>query len=80
MSSQNIKIDIPDELQQICKDMAKVARKHGLYKFNGVFRPNTGWAGDVSFTWEAGRHGEDSDSIRISSSFHVHTTVGGTKK
>jgi hypothetical protein len=73
------KIEIPEELQQICRDMAKVAQTHGLYEFSGKFRPKGSWGGDILFAWKAGRHEEDSDQIDITSSFFVHTRVGGKK-
>ena len=74
------KIDIPEELIEICRDMANVARKHGLIKFSGSFTPRTNWGGDISFGWEAGRHGEDGDEIKISSQFTVFTKVSGTQQ
>ena len=73
------KIEIPEELQQICRDMAKVAQTHGLCEFSGKFRPKGRWGGDISFSWKDGRHEEDSDQIDITSSFFVHTRVGWKK-
>lgn len=75
MSEQ--KIDIPENLIQVCRDIAKVARQNGLLRFNGSFSPRGGWGGDISFSWEAGRHGEESDEIKISSQFFVFTKVNG---
>ena len=69
------KIEIPEELQQICRDLAKVAQKHGLYSLKGDFNPNTNWGGDVHFRWSAGRHSEESNHISITSNFYVHTKI-----
>lgn len=71
----NNKIDIPENLQQICREMAEVAIKNNLHSFSGTFTPPFGWSGQISFNWTAGRHNEDSDSLNISSQFFVHTTV-----
>lgn len=70
------KINIPEELQQVCKDLAKVAQKHNLYELRGTFNPrDNSWSRDISFSWKAGRHNEDSDEIDITSSFYVHTRI-----
>ncbi len=71
------KIDIPEELIQVCRDMAKVARQHGLTECSGKFKPAGGWNGEVGFSWEAGRHGEDGDQIKVYSNFFLHTKVSG---
>ena len=72
------KIEIPEELQQICRDLATVAQKHGLHSLSGNFQPSTNWGGDIHFRWSAGRHGVESDEIGITSNFHVHTKVNRT--
>ena len=61
-------IEIPEGLQQICRDLATVAQKHGLRSLSGNFQPNTNWGGDIHFRWTAG----------ITSNFHVHTKVNRT--
>lgn len=71
------KIDIPDYIQDICRDFAKVAQKHKLLQFGGKFSQLGSWGGDISFSWEKGRHGEDSDQLQITSNFFVHTKVSG---
>lgn len=68
-------ITIPEELQQVCRELAEVAQRHGLYKLSGQFRGKGKWGGDVSFAWEAGRHNEDSDQLNITSTFNVWTQV-----
>lgn len=70
----NEKITIPEDVQQVCRDFAKVAIKHGLYKMSGNFSPS-GWGADVSFSWNSGRHNEDSDRLSINSTIYVHTNV-----
>lgn len=76
----NNKIDIPEDLQQVCRDLAKVAQKHGLYELSGRFQPRGEWSGEISFGWTSGRHNEDEDEIRISSQFNVFTRVSGSIK
>jgi len=72
---ENTEVNIPENIQEICRDFAEVAIKHGLYKFSGTFRPKEIWLADVSFNWEAGRHNEDSNQLKITSQFYVHTNV-----
>lgn len=79
MENEEQKIDIPEELQEICRDFGKIAQKHGLYRLNGTFRPRSKWGGDINFIWEAGRHNEDSNEIRISSTFNVFTKITDNK-
>lgn len=69
------KIDIPEDLQQICRDLAIVAQQHKLYRLSGTFSPPTHWGGQISFSWEDGRHGVKRNSISISSNFQVHTEI-----
>lgn len=69
------KITIPEDIQQICKDICAIASKKGLRTMSGSFDPPGSWGGKVSFNWEAGRHGEDSNQIQISSQFYIHTTI-----
>jgi hypothetical protein len=72
------KINIPEDLIQVCRDLAKVAKASGLHSLSGKFTPlHSSWGGDINFSWEAGRHGEDSDQIKITSSFFVFTHVIG---
>lgn len=75
-------VTIPENIQQICRNLAETARQNGLLKFSGRFTPDyeMGWGGEVSFAWEAGRHGESSNQIDITSTFYVHTKVHNPKK
>jgi hypothetical protein len=79
MSNQ---ITIPENIQNICREFAKVAQQYGLNKFSGKFTPddNLGWGGDVSFSWQQGRHGDDHDEIQIHSEYYVHTKVSASSK
>lgn len=78
---ENKKIEIPQDMVYICKELAKVARDKGLHSFSGTFTPDytNGWRGDISFKWEQGRHGEDSNEIKISSSAWVFTNLTDVK-
>lgn len=69
------KIDIPENLQEICRDLAKVAQKHKLYELTGKFRHQTNWGGEISFVWISGRHDEDNNKLSISTSLYVNTKV-----
>ena len=66
-------------MQEICRDMGKLAKKHKMIAFSGKFRPrlhNTSrWGGEISFRWESGRHEEDANQLYITSQFFVHTIV-----
>lgn len=77
------KIDIPQPHQEFCKAIAKLARGHGLDRFSGSFTPGfkdaTNWQDQIEFTWEQGRHGEDSDRIFMSSVKRVWTRLGPPK-
>lgn len=71
-------ITIPEELQQVCRDISDVARKHGLLKLSCNFDPSNmhhNWRGQISFSWEQGRHGEDANQLKITSQFYVHTQI-----
>lgn len=72
---ENEKVSIPEELQQICRDFAEVAIKHGLYRFNGTFTPRTGWGGEISFGWSSGRHDVEQNELNISTHLFVNTKV-----
>lgn len=69
------KINIPEDLQQICRDLAEVAIKHNLYSLSGNFRHRTNWGGDINFGWVAGRHEEDKNQLTVSSQLMVYTKV-----
>lgn len=68
-------IDIPEDLQGICKELAKVALANGLHSLSGKFNASTDWVGEISFNWTSGRHNEDSNNLTIYSQFTVTTKV-----
>ena len=74
-------IEIPEELQNVCKELAKVAAKNGLYGLSGKFNAPTprDWSGEIQFRWEAGRHNEDSNNITIWSNLSVTTKINEAK-
>lgn len=79
---RNHKVDIPENIQNICKEFAAIAKKHNLHDFTLKFKPSFDdkWGGDVTCWWETGRHGEDMNKLKIASSFIVFTdTVIETK-
>lgn len=69
------KITIPEEVIQICRDMAKVAQQHGLSQYSGEFYPPKYWGGKVGFRWDSGRHGIESNDLTVWSNFNVTTKV-----
>ena len=71
------KIDIPEDVQRICREFAKVAIANGLHGFEAKFRPpyTSEWNSDVNISWTAGRHFEDSNQLSISSQLFVNTKV-----
>ena len=72
MTEQNI----PESVQNICKEICKAARDQGLYEFSGKFRPDYSvWCAEVSFSWKRGRHEEDWNKIQITSTHFVHTNI-----
>lgn len=46
---ENEKVTIPEEVIQICRDMAKVAQEHGLTDYSGEFYPPKLWSGKIGF-------------------------------
>ena len=73
----NKEVSIPENIQQICREFADVARKHELRNFSVKFSPGweMEWGGDVQAYWEHGRHGDDSNRLAITSEFRVNTSV-----
>jgi hypothetical protein len=70
-------MDIPEPHVEFCRAVARLARDHKLYRFTGQFRPgyDDAWHGDITFSWESGRHGEDEGKIAIQSQVWVNTNV-----
>ena len=80
---------IPEEYQQLCRDLAKVLRefnvKNGYYDpmssrqnmvhaFTGQMQLS-GEASAVNFAWENGRHGAGQGKITISAAINVRIKI-----
>lgn len=72
-------VTIPEEMQNICREFAQIAAKHGLKSFHVKFEPGWEhreiWGGTVQCFWDWGRHGDDSNRLQIHSEFRVNTSV-----
>lgn len=79
--SDEAKIDIPEKHQEFCRALARVARAHKMKNLSGSYRTAFGdpWQHDIQFSWEQGRHGEDSDKLFINSNVRVYTRLGPEK-
>lgn len=71
---------IPEKHVEFAKAVARLAKEMGIQNMNVTYRPSyfrDDWKGDISIYWEQGRHGEDADKVRVSSTetVHVSTTV-----
>lgn len=76
------KIEIPEDIQEICRKIAKTAAECKLHSFKATFSPKsspTGFA-DIHMHWEAGRHNEDHNRLFITSECRVHTTINDSKE
>lgn len=75
-------ISIPDKHVDFCRALARVAREFGVDSFSGNFTPGfkDPWHRRISFSWDQGRHGEDSDRLYITSEVQVHTRLGPEKE
>ena len=73
----NKTIEIPEELQAVCKAIAKVAKEHKLYNLSGKFSPgyDSRWRDDIHFSWTSGRHGAENNKLTINSQIWVTTEV-----
>lgn len=71
------KIDIPDRHQEFCRAVAKLCREYDLTSFGGSYTPNyqDQWRGRIQFQWDQGRHGADSNNLKIWSQLDVHTHI-----
>ena len=81
---------IPDEYQQLCKDLAKVlqdfnlengfgskelSKEKTIYNFTGRLSISDPKMSDINFMWENGRHGADQNKISISTEIRVNTII-----
>jgi len=74
-------MDIPEFHQDFCKAIARVCREHKVSRFTGTYRPGyrDQWRGDITLSWEAGRHEADVDKITIQSQVSVTTKIDAAK-
>lgn len=64
------KPEIPEEIKNIAREFAEVAKKNSINEFKGTFRVfGMGWDNEVHISWNAGRHNEDSNDLKITSEF-----------
>lgn len=77
MAETSKEITIPERHQEICRELARVAKKHGLRSLTGSYAPGFGdeWGADIAFHWEAGRHEANENNLRASSQVFVATKV-----
>jgi ABC-type antimicrobial peptide transport system ATPase subunit len=84
-------MEIPEEYQQLCKDLAKVLRNFNyekgwmnekdwdkqktIYNFSGKMSISDHKMSDIHFSWESGRHGDSQGQISISSTIMVNTKI-----
>lgn len=69
--------EIPEPVQQFARELAALAKKHGLWEITGEFRGGAdyGWNHPVNFRWQHGRHGAEADGIRLWSTIPTYVTV-----
>lgn len=69
---------IPKNHVDFCKAVAKLAAEHQLNSFALSFKPrfDDPWRSEITANWCNGRHGDDMDGIRISSTVQVFEKVG----
>lgn len=65
------------DAKAIAADLAQLAQKYGLRRFDGTFRMNfdSQWQRDIQFHWAAGRHGEDAHLIKLHSELDVTMAI-----
>lgn len=70
-SSHTTSISIPQTMQAFARELAALARKHGIREISGEFKPpfDTAWPVPIAFSWTQGRHGADSYQIVLTSSY-----------
>lgn len=64
-------ISIPQTMQAFARELAALARKHGLREISGEFKPpfDAAWSTPIAFSWRQGRHGEDNRQVVLTSSY-----------
>jgi hypothetical protein len=68
---------IPKDLQEFARELGELAQKHGLHRLHGEFSPGlrSKWNNNVTFYWEAGRHGDAAHKISLSSTQQLNIDV-----
>lgn len=81
------KLEIPQEYQQLCRDISKVLKdfnlKYGyptepekvVYHFNGKLSTNIPNVSDIQFVWDNGRHSSRMNKIEIFTEVRVKTSI-----
>lgn len=67
------KIVIPQQIENICRELSKKATELGLDHLSGKFSVDflknedlpRMWRGEISFAWRAGRHGEEMNEVSL---------------
>lgn len=64
---------MPDRFVQFGKEVAELARQHGMQNFQITLQPEwkADWPHQVTILWEQGRHGEDNRRFVLSSQVTV---------
>jgi hypothetical protein len=77
MTETTAEVSIPQRHQEICRELARIAKKHGLQRLIGSYGPSFGdsWSADIAFHWDAGRHGYAENKLTVSSQHFVATKV-----
>lgn len=68
---------IPEKDIQFAKDLAELCRNHKLLYFNGDYFPSveSNWHHRIVFAWKNGRHGAESDTIKLHSEEDVTVII-----
>lgn len=67
VGSSDLLADLPDTVTSFARELAALCAKHQLIEFTGTY--SLGWKsntwGQMQFAWQAGRHGDESQLIRL---------------
>lgn len=66
---------IPEEDQEFCRKVARLAREHGLHDMRMQFTPRSEWPSQIEMSWSQGRHGEDSGEVTLTSTVHIRQDI-----
>lgn len=84
LRSHTTTISIPQTMQTFARELAALARKHGIRAISGEFKPpfDTAWSVPIAFSWQQGRHSEDSYQVVLTSSYteYVRDVVSDEKE